>query len=79
MIGDMPPVLAQVGRDAVGPRLGRHDRRAHGIGMWAAARIPDGRDMIDIDAETQRLAHGLARLPGFTGGMAASSGGSASA
>ena len=47
--------------------------------MIAAARVPDGRDVIDVDAEAQLPGHAAARLPGFTAGIAASSGGTASA
>ena len=85
-VEDVAPILAQMRRDAVGAGLDRGERAAHGIGPRAAARIPQGRDMIDIDAEADatglRAHHGYPcrpRLPGFTGGMAASSGGSASA
>ena len=52
-------------------------RRTDWIGMVAAARVPDGRDMVDIDAETEPLGHAAARLPGLTAGIDASSGGSA--
>ncbi len=31
--------------------------RAHRIGMIAAARVPDGRDMVDVDAEAKAAAH----------------------
>ena len=54
-------------------------RRADRIGMIAAARVPDGRDMVDIDAEAEGAGHAAARLPGLIAGIAASSGGSASA
>jgi hypothetical protein len=47
--------------------------------MVAAARVPDGRDVIDVDAEAKPVAQAAARLPGFTAGIAASSGGTASA
>jgi hypothetical protein len=47
--------------------------------MVSAARVPDGRDMVDIDAEAESVAQAAARLPGLTAGMAASSGGSAQA
>jgi hypothetical protein len=39
--------------DAVGARIDRDQRRAHGIGVSPAARIADGRDMVDIDAEAE--------------------------
>ncbi len=75
----MAAVLAQMRGDSVGAGLGGHDRGAHRIGMIAAARVPDGRDMVDIDAEAKTLAHAAARLPGLIAGIAASSGGNASA
>ena len=56
VVGDVPPVLAQMGGDAVGAGGGGHDRRPHRVGMVAAARVPDGRDMVDIDAEAQLAA-----------------------
>ena len=55
-------------------------RGAHRIGEIAAARIPDGRDMVDVDAEAERCCvMQAARLPGLTAGIAASSGGTESA
>ena len=85
-IGDVAPVLAQMGGDAIGPGLGSQQRGAHRIGVQPAARVADGGDMIDVDAKPQFMAaqrvewrvH-AARLPGLIAGMAASSGGSASA
>ena len=82
-IGDVPAILAQMGGDAVGAGLRRGEGGADRIGMRAAARVPDGRDMVDIDAETQgsghapstRLGTGALRLPGFSAGKAASSSG----
>jgi hypothetical protein len=47
--------------------------------MVAAARVPDGRDVIDVDAEAEARRHAAARLPGLTAGIAASSAGTASA
>jgi hypothetical protein len=45
----MPPILAQMRGNAIRPGAkGRFGKR-HRIGMGAAARIPNGRDMIDID------------------------------
>ncbi len=52
-VGDVTPVLAQVGGDPVGADRGRGLRRPQRIGMLAAARIPDGRDMVDVDAKAQ--------------------------
>ena len=93
VVVDVPAVLPQMRGDAVGAGFDREQRRAHGIGDRAAARVADGRDMIDVDAEPERchrvapLSFGIrshqaapasARLPGLTAGSAASSGGSAS-
>ena len=54
-VGDVAPVFAQVRGDAVGAGFGGHDRGADRIGMIAAARVPDGRDVVDIDAEAKPL------------------------
>jgi hypothetical protein len=43
--------------------------------MRPATRVPDGRDMVDIDAKAQSLAHAATRLPGLIAGIAASSSG----
>ena len=52
-IADMAPILAQMGGNPVTPDT-RHDlRRAHGIGMVPPARIADGGDVVDVDAQTQ--------------------------
>ena len=52
-IADVAPVLAQMGRDPVGARedgqMGGPDR----VRMDAAAGIPHGGDVIDVDAEAQ--------------------------
>ena len=80
LVGDVAPVLAQMGGDAVGAGGGGDLRGADRVGMVAAARVADGRDMVDVDAEAEPGAHhAAARLPGLTAGIAASSGGSASA
>ena len=50
-IGDMPPVLAQVGGDAVGPGRQGLARRPDRIRMRTATRIPHSGHMVDIDAE----------------------------
>ena len=79
VVGDVPPVLAQVRRDALGSGLCRHDCGPNRVGMVAAARVPDGRDVIDIDAEAKTVRQAAARLPGLTAGIAASSAGTKSA
>ena len=53
-VGDVPAVLAQMRGDAVGARLHRQMRGAHRIGMPPAARVADGGDMVDVDAEAQK-------------------------
>ena len=52
-VADVAAVLAQMRRDAVGAGLDRQQRGLHGIGMPPAARIADGRDVIDVDAEAE--------------------------
>ena len=84
LIGNVPTVLAQMRGDAVRACFLRQQRGADGIGVGRAARIADGRHMIDVDAEAQMAAAairacGHARLPGFVAGIAASSGGRSSA
>ena len=83
VIGDVPAILAQVGGDPVGPGPRRRERCPYRIRVTAAAGIPDGRDVVDIDAQAEPPRHAGsvpdARLPGFTAGMASSAGGSASA
>ena len=61
-VGDMAAVLAEVRGDAVGAGLGGEDRGADRIGKVAAARVPDRRDMVDIDpeAEASRSSRGAA-------------------
>jgi hypothetical protein len=41
-----------MGRDVVGTRLDRELCRVQRIGMVSAPRIPQGRDMVDVNAET---------------------------
>src|SRR5262245_20082189 len=52
LVADVPAVLAQMRSDAVGAGLDRDQRGPHRIGMPAAARVTDSRDVIDVDAET---------------------------
>jgi hypothetical protein len=40
-------------RDAVGAGGDRDRRRAHRVRVRAAARIADGRDMVDVDAQAK--------------------------
>ena len=88
VVVDMTAVLAQMRGDSVGPGVNRYQRRSHRVGDSAATGIADGRDVIDIHAQSKRWHCGpsqkatwlaaIARLPGLTAGSAASSGGSAS-
>ena len=91
-VADMAPVLAQMRGDPVAADRGDDLRRAHRVGVIAAARVADGGDVIDVDAQPQRrrlrqhrrvrigagrLVQTL-RLPGLVIGIAASSSGSSS-
>ena len=53
LVADVPAILAQMRGDAVGARFDRDLRRAHGIGMPSAARVANGRDVVDVDAEAK--------------------------
>ena len=79
VVGDVAAILAQMRGDAIGARLCRDQAGADRIGIAGAARVPDRRDVIDVDAKAQRGSHAAFRLPGFSAGKAASSGGSESA
>ena len=90
VVVDMAAVLAQMRGDPVGAGLDGEEGGANGIGRRAAARVAEGRDVVDVDAEVEarssdvflrfvRRAPASDRLPGLTAGSAASSGGSASA
>ena len=63
VVGDVAAVLAQVRGDAVGARLHGQVGGAQRIGMPAAARVADGGDVVDVDAQAQvrRLAGGSFR------------------
>ena len=83
VVADVPAVLAQMRGDAVGPGCDRDLRRAHRIGMAPAARVADGRDVVDVDAEPQvgrrrhdpalmsrlRSSHGVAASPDVNFGI----------
>ena len=53
VVADVAAVLAQMRGDAVGAGLDRELGRAHRIGMPPAARVADGRDVVDVDAEAK--------------------------
>ena len=57
VVADVAAVLAQVRGDAVGAGGDRKLRRAYRIGMASAARIADGGDVVDVDAEAQLPSH----------------------
>ena len=60
LIPDMPPVLSQMGRDAVCPGQNGHVSGPDGIRMDAAPGIPHGRDMVDVDAKAKgKSSHAL--------------------
>ena len=63
----MAAVFAQMRGDAVGTALDGEMGGSQRIGMQAAARIAQRRDMVNVDAETQRArrrGHGC-RLNGL--------------
>ena len=79
----MTSILRQRGGDPVRARLRGGEVGAGRIGILAAARVADRRDMVDVDPEAEMGGHRTSvqaawRLPGFSAGMAASSGGKAS-
>ena len=50
IVGDVPPILAQVRGDAVRPGFDGQVRGAHGIGMPSATRVANGGDVVDVHA-----------------------------
>ena len=58
VVADVAAILAQMRGDAVAAGRDRELGRAHRIGMAPAARVADGGDVIDIDAEARaRRSH----------------------
>jgi hypothetical protein len=55
VVDDMAAVLAQMRGDAVGAGGNRDLGGPHRIGVMAAARVAHGRDVIDVDAETDGI------------------------
>ena len=53
MVTDVATVFAQMRRDAIGTGSRCHFRCPHRIGMIPAARVTNGGNMINVDAETQ--------------------------
>ena len=62
VVADMAAVLAQMRGDAVGAGRDRDLGGAQRIGMPPAARIADGGDVVDVDAEAEsgQVGHGVA-------------------
>ncbi len=50
-VGDVPPILAQVGGDAVGAGRQRQLRRPRRLRIAGPPGVPDGRHMVDVHAE----------------------------
>ena len=50
---DVTAIFSQMRGDPVGAGVDGEERGAHGVGPRTAARIADGRDMIDVDAEAK--------------------------
>ncbi len=74
-VGDVPAILPQVRGDAVGAVGHGQFGRPHRVRIVGAPGVPDGRHVVDIDAQSQP---GHARSlfePGSSAGRAASSGG----
>ncbi len=53
IVADVTPVLAQMRGDAIGSGFDGEHGGTHRIGMAPAARIADGRDVIDVDAKAE--------------------------
>ena len=62
VVADVPAILAQMRRDAVGAGLDRQHRGADRIGMPSAPRVADGGDVIDVDAEAKMRTRGHVRV-----------------
>jgi hypothetical protein len=48
-------VLAQMSGDPIGAGGHREKGGAHGVGQGATARVPHGRDMVDVHAQAQAV------------------------
>ena len=76
LIFNVTTVFAQMDGQAISTCAADDLRRAEGIRMQTTARVPNGRDVIDVYTKPDAVAHqNFLRLPGFTGSRAASSGG----
>ena len=56
-VADMAAILAQMRRDPVRAGCDGKMRGADRVGQGAAARITDGRDVIDVHAQAQSARH----------------------
>ena len=65
LVADVAPVLAQMRGDVVGAGLDGELRRAQRIGIAPAPRIPQRRDVIDVDAEADRRRRSCPCAPVF--------------
>ena len=66
VVADVAAILAQMRGDAVGAGRDRELGRAHRIGMAPAARVADGGDVIDVDAEAQSGTRAVIAAHPFT-------------
>ena len=78
-VRDVAAIFAKVGGDTVGAGGDGDLGRAGRIGRAAAAGVPNGCNVVYIDPEAKSAHPANLRLPGSSVGMAASSGGKASA
>jgi hypothetical protein len=61
LIANVTAIFAQMRGDAIRAGLGRQARRAHRVGMCAAACVADGGDVVNVHAKTDaggRMWHG---------------------
>ena len=63
LVLDVAAVLAQVHGDAVGAAEVRLDRGPHRIGLVGAPRLPQRRDVVDVDAEFNHGGRSPVRAP----------------
>ena len=66
VVDDVAAILAQMRGDAVGAGRDRDLRGPHRIGMFAAASITHGGDVIDVDAEAEGGKSGHAISSAFS-------------
>ena len=64
-VGDVAPVLAQMRSDSIGSRRRGAFRCTYRVGMVPAARVPDRRDMVDIDAQAGAICSSGRAAPGL--------------